>query len=258
MPDDITSTDSLNNTTSAVTSLTDALKAAGLSSTAIQQIIDKVSISFTKLTGVGKDAASSLSTFGQISKLTATMTDDLGQGAGRATSFFEKFKDMSLQSASAFNLMAAALLGPSQLLRGIATDNSMTSFSASIKNVIDDTKGLAGPLGAVAKMMGVNFLDAAGIARPLDEIKREVINLGAAIDEHVNFQRAIFNMSAQTGQLNSLYAQTGDGLQNLGNVTKDYEDKLSNVSKATHTNMEQAGAYFASLSKLPPCLLYTS
>ena len=41
-------------------------------------------------------------------------------------------------------------------------------------------------------------------------------------------------------------------LSNLSNVSKNYEDKLGNIATATHSDREATGAYFESLSKLPP------
>jgi hypothetical protein len=247
--------DGIADATSAVSTLIDALKAAGVSSDTISQIVQKVIGTFSKMSGAGKEAAGSLSDFDRISQLTGASMGELGANADGAANFLDRFKNMSLASANAFNMVGVALMGPSQLLKQIGADKSMTSLSASIAQVVTDSRGLAGPMGAMVDMLGINLTKVVGgqiIKKGFDEIKREVINLGAAIDQHINMERAVFNMTAQTGQMNTMFGSTSVSLSDLSNVSKNYEDKLNNIATATHSDREATGAYFEALNKLPP------
>ena len=70
--------DSIADTTSAVSTLTDALKAAGISSDTVSQIVQKVVGTFSKMSGAGKEAAQSLSVFDQMSRLTGVSIGESG------------------------------------------------------------------------------------------------------------------------------------------------------------------------------------
>lgn len=254
-PNSPISTDPVTATTSAVTALTDALKAAGISTDAINQIVGKVIDSFSKMTSATKDVTQSFSAFDSISKLTGTSIGELGTSADGTSNFLDRLKNMSLQSANAFNMVGAALMGSSELLKSIGSDKSMTTLSKSIAQVVNDSRGLAGPLGAMVDMLGVNLTKVIGgqiITKSLEEIRREVTNLGGAIDQHLNMERAVFNMTTQTGQVNTLFGSTGVTLSTLSDVARKYEESLNNIATATHSDREATGSYFEALRKLPP------
>lgn len=235
----------ISNTTQGLDSLSNSGDRA-------QQVVRKVANGLSALGDASKDSADNLSIFDKVAKMAEETIGGIGKESDGASGFFKRFADMSLQSANAFNLMNAALMGAPRLLKNIAKDESLTSFSSQIKTLANDASGLSGPLGAIAKMMGVNLSNSSGLLRPLEEVKREVLNLGEAIDSSINFQRAVFNVAAQSGQLNTLFALSGTNLEKLSNVSKDYADQLSNVQKATHITREEAGKYFNDLGQLPP------
>jgi hypothetical protein len=236
----IPSTDAANANATAINSLDTAYKAANLSA-AQQAIVSKaVADGLSKISMVAKEASSTFSIFNVVQEL--------------ANQGFDLLKTKSEAAGAGIDLLAAALIGPSKLLSQIAVDKSMSSLSESIKQVAADTRGIFGPLGSVASALGIAFdFRAVSKAGPaLEELKQKVINLGANMEQHINLERAVFNMATQTGQLNEMFSRTGYTLSGLSNLATTYSEKLLKVAVATGSDNAEVGKYFDVMSKFPP------
>jgi hypothetical protein len=207
----------------------------------------------------GKEAASSMGMFERISNATGVSLDNLGRGGAGAGQFFNQLKQKMDDNAKAVSIFNAAIMGAPALLRqaGESGSKGFASISGQITDLVGDFKSVTGPVEALAKTLGFSGAEIglAKIGGPLfDQFKEKLTNVGQNIDANLNFQRAVFNMAAQSGQLDTILGRTSQNLNNLGNMSKDYEQSLNAVRLATGVSGEAAGKYFQSLSSLPPVL----
>jgi hypothetical protein len=238
-------------------------EALGISSEKAVAFVTQLSHTLLDTSRAGKEAAASMGMFERISNATGLSLDNLGRGGQGAGQFFNQLKQKMEENAKAVSIFNAAIMGAPALLTqaGESGAKGFSSISGQITNLVGDFKSITGPVEALAKTLG--FPDAeinlAKIGGPLlDQFKAKLTNLGQNIDANLNFQRAIFNMSAQSGQLDTILGRTSENLNNLGNMSKDYEQHLNAVRVATGISGEAAGKYFQSLSTLPPAFDATS
>jgi hypothetical protein len=246
-PTNIDATSSINS----IEDLTKAMENAATSHEKMRGLAEQLSNRFNMMGVAGKTAFTSISSLDQVAKSTSNGFNQLGQGTSFMIGMLDKLKTSSKESTAAFNVLAAGLLGSSRLFENLAHDKSLASFSQQIQGVISIAGKITEPITRMAKSLGLDLSKMLG-KDLTDEIKGKLLNLAESADKSMDFQRTVYNVAAQTGQLNALFANTGDGLQNLSNVSKDYDNQLRQVSKSTRTQLEEVGGYFSALNTLPP------
>lgn len=200
------------------------------------------------------DAAKTTGVFNDITKLSNEASKIFGTSIENTSEFFEKLSHVTQEQSNALSVLSVGLLGVSKIFNSLGADNrGLQTFSGQIKEIVNSADKLTEPFQILAKSFGfdVNSKNLSMVKGYLLDIAN---NLGQGTDKAMQFSRGIFDLAARTGQLKDLYNQAGPGLENLINLSENYNQKLFAIGATTNTMPEKMGEYFNMLNKLPGLL----
>lgn len=235
-------------TTELVAQAEAQVKNYGITATsALGQVVE----AFRKQKEAAQQAASGLSGYEGVAKLTSNVLQKLGVDLGTTSQAFQKINSLTQTQTNQIATMSTALMGASKLFAGIGDNSGLNNFSSQITNIISSAKGITGPFKAIADAMGFKDVNLGNLSSIKTEMLAMATNLGKGTDSALAFSRETFNLAARTGTLGELYTRTGAGLANLNNVSLDAATKLQNIGVATNLTQEEVGKYYTELGKLP-------
>lgn len=158
-------------------------------------------------------------------------------------------------NSTAMNMLAVATLGASKAFAGLNNPNisNINLFTNQIQEMTANTSNVA--------KLGEAFTSITGKSIPTDilkagasAVKGYMMSFAGAADNQLKLQQTTIGLGAATGDIGNIWNRAGSNLENLNNITAQYNSAIDLTSKATGQSKSQIVEHYQALGTIPGAL----
>ena len=155
---------------------------------------------------------------------------------------------------AAFGALTSSVLGARKAfdnLSGLDTTrvNTFTKQWTEFRDIVGNSPVM---MTAALSKAGVAISSLAG--KSIAELKKYGEAFFESADNASRLQESVVQLAARTGGLGQVMGAAGPNLQNLNQLTQNYETVVQKAMEATHTTRGEMELYFAQLGTIPGAL----
>lgn len=232
---------------------------------AVDQAAQNANNSLSKLGELSNTAKDALSGLGSISNNAKTIIDGLANKINQFNTSIMNTGKLTTQQNEQFALLSTAVIGAKASFEGLSNIDvkGLTTFGSQVDEIIATFQsGAAGDAIRFTKDMSAYLLKSGASAKQVAEFASQGVaalsnfakNFLTSADNAMKLQNAFIQLSAKTGNLDTVFKQAGPNLENINALLEEQSTMILNAAKATGVAPEAIQKYYSELGTIPKAL----
>lgn len=217
---------------------------------------DALTASTREFNDTATKALDSLKSMGAFASSAGKALFDMAGGLQAVASSQQSNALLTQKQTELFSVMATSVLGATKAFDAFGDQKGLNTFGSQIEQLINTAERAEKPFEALIGLADKLHINLANKAiKSVNDIKTAIAGaakeMAAAPDSALKLQNGFLQMAAASGNLGTVFQQSGKQLQNINSLLQTQAEVLIQASKATGTDTSVTTAYYNELGKIP-------